>query len=94
MAEHPPRVGRPPSFQMVGSARRSGPKPQARSAVCEERANPRRRRLRRKYATPAARRSYPEKNPSGLFVDDFDLFVAFFRFFLCVLERRSYQKLR
>ncbi len=28
---------------------------------------------------------------SGLFVADFDLFVAFFYFFLCVLERRPYQ---
>ena len=32
--------------------------------------------------------------PPGLFVADFDLFVAFFVFFLCVLGRRSYQKLR
>jgi hypothetical protein len=32
--------------------------------------------------------------PSGLFVADFDLFVAFFYFFLCVLGRRPYQKLR
>ena len=32
--------------------------------------------------------------PSGLFVDVFDLFVAFFHFFLCVLGRRSYRKLR
>ena len=55
-------LGAPPSFQMVGSARRSGPKLQARSAVCEERANsnalPKQGRLRRKYGTPAARRPY------------------------------------
>ena len=33
------RVRRPPSFQMVGMARRRRPKIQARSAVCEEYAN-------------------------------------------------------
>ena len=46
------------SFAMVGMARRRRPKSQARSAVCEERVNPRGGRLRRKYGTPAARRPY------------------------------------
>ena len=187
------RVGRPPSFQMVGSARRSGPKLQARSAVCEERANanalPKQWRLRRKSGASTAIRPYlptfprPPANPAilskdpfsgstrcktpfstpcppcsltrslplinvdsfapahlapeglpsalsraatlaawvpfgptfgcssskapqpfrlwlnslysppaGLFVDVFDLFVAFFHFFLCVLGRRPYRK--
>ena len=45
-------VGRPPSFQMVGSARRSGPKLQARSAV-----SGRWGRLRRESGTP--RRGVP-----------------------------------
>ena len=35
-----------------------------------------------------------DSHPSGLFVDDFDLFVAFFSFFLCVSERRPYQSQR
>jgi hypothetical protein len=43
---------------MVGMARRRRPKSQARSAVCEERANPRRGRRCRTNRTPAARRPY------------------------------------
>jgi hypothetical protein len=38
------------------------------------------------------RRNFPlHFHPSGLFVADFDLFVAFFHFFLCVSEGRPYQ---
>jgi hypothetical protein len=53
----------PPSFQLVGTARRSGPKPQAHRAVFKERgrpAHPRNPKMRQ-YAglTPQPRSPYP-----------------------------------
>jgi hypothetical protein len=63
------RVRRPPSFQMVGMARRRRPKIQARmrrlrgvdgfaNRFANSNTIPRQGRLRRKYGTPTARRPY------------------------------------